>query len=132
MKLISFYDKITHLADQVDIIFLAFYKALDNVFHSILKDKISSIHLDKYVIKWMNNWLMDWAQRGLIINGIISGWWPVTSGVPKGSVLWAVLFNIYINNLDAGVKCTTSLKIILTEGVVIPVVNVVFSWKCQI
>lgn len=80
--------------------------SIKEVFFKYISSKChgSACELRSFVLCWVMIWLNGRAQR-FIVSGNTFGWYAVTGGIPHGSVLVPVLFNIFIKGLYTGVEC---------------------------
>jgi hypothetical protein len=93
---------------QTDVVVMDFAKAFDKVSHWRLILKLKKYGITGQTNGWVKAFLDNRKQR-VVCSGESSGWAPVLSGVPQGSVIGPLLFLLYINDLPENVRSKVRL-----------------------
>ena len=85
---------------------MLFTLTFDSVPHERLMLKLSELGIARKLLEWIRSFLIGRRQR-VRVDGVMSEWIEITSGIPQGSVFGPILFVIFTYDMPGKVIFNT-------------------------
>ena len=100
------------LRKEIDVVYTEIEKTFDRVYHGIFFQKLSDFGVRENLLNLLTSYLSGRKQSVKVENYLPK--LIVTSGAPQGSILAALLFVFFVNDLP--LQCTVSSPLLYADG----------------